>query len=435
MIKNYIGSKLHNLPSLDFYPCFSIRFFSSELRLRLQDSLQFAYIYSNTLFNQFHLRSIMKKITLLLILFFYSFLAFSQTPCSDFSTLDCNQVAVTLPINLNFDGNQGGIVSTGFTMVDPPSSRLSADDTGADPNITGLLSGNLSLSGGSLNVTATNGINYSQTSGSPSSTLTNSQMNALGLGFEASSNNIDISAVVDQPNFTSSLNSGNHGSQQAGIWFGLNENNFVKLVVVKTSDTQQKIQFALEHTDPSNAANLIITELNTGNFNTSGVSQISFRISIDPSDNSVRGFYSLDGGIELQVEQSGTDLLTAPTSFLDGTDHDKNIGTNNLIFAGIMTTTRRATGGSMVISYNSFSVTEAVTPFQAQINFQNNPSFTTPPAGYLADYGKAFGNSSVIIGSDSYEYGWKLASDGTTAIDISNEASNNGGSSALGGCR
>ncbi|RAJ11492.1 malectin domain-containing carbohydrate-binding protein, partial [Arenibacter echinorum] len=375
----------------------------------------------------------MKKITLLLILFFYSFFAFSQTPCSNLSTLDCDQVEVTLPVNLNFDGNQGGILSTGFTMVDPPSTILTGDDDINDDDVPGLVAQNISLSSGVLNVTATKGINYSQLSGTPNSTFTNSQMNALGVGFEASSNVIDIAAVIDQPNFTGSLNGGDNGSQQAGIWFGLNENNFVKLVVVKANTTQQKIQFALEHTDPNNAANLIITELNTGNFNTSGVSQINFRISIDPSDNSVRGFYSLDGGSEIQVGQSGTDFLTAPTTFLNGTDHDNNIGSNNLIFAGIMTTTRRATGGSMVISYDSFSVTEAITPFQAQINFQNNPTFTTPPAGYLADYGKGFGNSSVIIGSDSYEYGWKLASDGTTPIDISNEASNNGGSGALGG--
>ncbi|MEP4001485.1 MAG: malectin domain-containing carbohydrate-binding protein, partial [Ekhidna sp.] len=125
--------------------------------------------------------------------------------------------------------------------------------------------------------------------------------------------------------------------------------------------------------------------------------------------------------------------LTAPTSFLNGIDHDNNIGSNNLTFAGIMTSTRRASGGSMEISYDSFSITEDITPFVAHINFQNNPSFTTPPTGYLADYGKAFGNSSVTVGTENYEYGWKLASDGTTPIDISNEASNNGGSGASGG--
>ncbi|MCK0146239.1 PKD domain-containing protein, partial [Arenibacter sp. F26102] len=376
----------------------------------------------------------MKKITLLPILFFYSFLAFSQTPCSDLSLLDCNEVEVTLPVNLNFDGNQGGILSTGFTMVDPPSTILTGDDDINDDDVPGLVAQNIYLSNGVLNVTATNGINYSQLSGSPNSTFTNSQINALGVGFKAASNVIDISAVIDQPNFTGSLNgTATNGSQQAGIWFGLNENNFAKLVVVKANATQQKIQFALEQTDPNNAANLIITELNTGNFNTSGVSQISFRISINPSDNSVRGFYSLDGGSEIQVAQSGINFLTAPTTFLNGIDHDNNIGTNNLTFAGIMTSTRRATGGSMDISYNSFSVTENITPFVAHINFQNNPSFTTPPIGYLADYGKAFGNSSVTIGTDNYEYGWKLASDGNTPIDISNEASNNGGSGAAGG--
>lgn len=377
----------------------------------------------------------MRKITLLSFFALFSYLAFSQTPCSPLSPLDCSEIGTNLPVDLNFDGTEGGILNTGFTMVDAPSARLAGDNAGADPNVTGLLAGNLSVSGSSLNVTATNGINFSQLSGLPQSTFTNSQMNALGVGFAVSSNVIDVTSTIAQPNFAGTTNNGQSGSQQAGIWFGINENNFIKLVVVKVSATQQKIQMALEQTDPGNSANLIITEFNTTEFSVNGITEISFRISIDPTDNSVRGFYALNNGSEAQISE-GTDFLSAPNSFLDGIDHDADNATDSLSFAGIMTSTRRASGGSMVISYTSFSVEETAppaTPFEAHVNFQNNPSFTTPPTGYLADYGKAFGNAKIIMGTDEYDFGWKLASDGTTPVDISNEANNNGGTGATGG--
>ncbi len=298
----------------------------------------------------------MRKITLLSFFVLFATICFGQTPCSPISPLDCSEVGVNLPVNLNFSGTDAGINNTGFTMVDPPSARLSADDTGADANVPGLLVGNLSVASGALNITATNGINFSQLSGSPNSTLTNSQMNALGIGFGTGTNVIDISATIDQPNFAGTSS---NGSQQAGIWFGLNENNFVKLVVVKASATQQKLQMALEQTDPGNSSSLIIEEINTPNFNIGGTANITFRLSVDPSDNSVKGYYSLDGGSEVQIT-GGTDFLAAPNTFFAGVDHDANIGTEALSYAGIMTSTRRADGGSMVISYDSFSVVEDV---------------------------------------------------------------------------
>lgn len=377
----------------------------------------------------------MRKITLLLTFVFTSFFALGQTPCGTISPLDCDEVDSSLPLNLNFDGTEGGILTTGFTMVDPPSSALAADAAVADPVITGLISSNLSVSGGTLSVTATNGINFSQLSGSPSSTLTNSQMNALGVGFIAGSGITDVSASISQPNFAGSTNNGSNGAQQAGIWLGLNENNFAKLVVVKESATQQKVQLALEQTDPGNSANLLIAELNTSPFNISGITSITFRLSINPADNSVSGYYSLNGAAEVQVG-GGTGFLNAPASFLNGVDHDSNIGTANLTYAGIMTSTRRATGGTLVISYDSFSVQETVppaTPFVAHVNFQDQTS--VPPVPYLVDYGKQFGNASVVIGLDAYAYGWKLASNGTP-IDASNEATNNStgvGRNRLGG--
>jgi hypothetical protein len=348
--------------------------------------------YSRPLFISIFNSSQMKNFISLSLVLFFSTSVFGQAPCSNISILDCDQVGVNLPLDLNFNGTDGGILATGFTMVDPPSTPLNSDEAINDPNIPGLISSNLAVSGGALNVTVTNGINFNQLSGSPNSTFTNSQMNALGVGLAATINVIDVTATIAQPNFAGSSNNG--GSQQAGIWFGLNENNFAKLVLVKSSATQQKVQLAIEQGDGiGNTTNLSIAELNTSNFNIAGVTSISFRISVDPSDNAVTGFYSLNGGLETQVADATTSL-TAPAKFITGVDHDADAGTDALSYAGIMTSTRRATGGSLVISYDSFGVTETNPAFAAFINFQDEA--TTPPTGYAADFGLGFPASSAI---------------------------------------
>ncbi|WP_228780275.1 hypothetical protein, partial [Aquiflexum lacus] len=53
------------------------------------------------------------------------------------------------------------------------------------------------------------------------------------------------------------------------------------------------------------------------------------------------------------------------------------------------------------------------------------------PVGYLPDYGKQFGFSSVTVDGVDYAFGWKLRSNGEP-IDVS-EASDNGGTTAFGG--
>ena len=76
----------------------------------------------------FNALTVMKNFTTLAIIVLFTSFVFGQTPCPGISPLDCDQVNVCLPINLNFDGTDGGILTTGFTMVDSPSSPLSADE-------------------------------------------------------------------------------------------------------------------------------------------------------------------------------------------------------------------------------------------------------------------------------------------------------------------
>ncbi|WP_416443896.1 cadherin domain-containing protein [Leeuwenhoekiella sp. A16] len=61
--------------------------------------------------------------------------------------------------------------------------------------------------------------------------------------------------------------------------------------------------------------------------------------------------------------------------------------------------------------------------FEAHINFQDKS--TLSPPGYLADYGKQFGFSSLTSGSYSYKYGWKNKIT-EQPFDASSDAAGNG---------
>ena len=113
--------------------------------------------------------------------------------CPPRSTLDCAKVPVALPYNATFDGTEGGLKDTGFTMVDPPSAPLS---TPSNPDVPGYEPGNLTVAGGDLTIKSTPGIMYV----SPAkSSKTNSQVNALGVGFDATGKTTRIETKHDRP--------------------------------------------------------------------------------------------------------------------------------------------------------------------------------------------------------------------------------------------
>ena len=268
-----------------------------------------------------------------------------QGPCGSLSTLDCDEVSVRLPVDLNLRGSEGKIYNTGFTMVAPPSSILSEDGNSADPNVPGLKTNNLYFSNGNLYVKATRGTNYNNGSA-------NSQMNALGVGFDVSSNVINISSTIEQPHYEWSYA---RNQQHAGIWFGKNENNFARLVVVKRSRTYERIQLAVE--DQINGG---VQIFETNSFRISSVSQIRFRLSIDPSTNEIRAYYRLDNDQEVLLRDSNKDFIRVSDSFFLGTDHDNTSNSKNLNFAGILNSKNGSNEGDINVGFDSFSITEEV---------------------------------------------------------------------------
>ncbi|RDC61779.1 malectin domain-containing carbohydrate-binding protein [Adhaeribacter pallidiroseus] len=206
----------------------------------------------------------------------------ADPPCSPYSTLPCNQLTVTLPYSLSFNNSvantiadKGGL-GTGFTMVDTyTGTRLSADGSPANASIPGYVPANLTLSSGTLKIVTNKGI---------ASTTSNNQQNTLGVRVDSRSKlQIDV-ALVNPYNGTQ--------FEQGGLWVGLNDKTFVKLVV-----NANKVEMRKELNDVSTTSDQRIT----GIINNLNSQTVRLRLVIDPSTNTAEGFYSIDGTTYVNV--------------------------------------------------------------------------------------------------------------------------------------
>src|SRR5918996_509132 len=131
------------------------------------------------------------------------------------SPVACSEILVDAPYTLDFAIDHGKIldgagIGTGFTYL-PPTS-----------NGTGYIPGKLAVDPSSevLRITTTKGL---------ASGAANSQDNALSIGFDAPSQITRLKTVlVDPPAGTGKF-------EQAGLWFGNDEDNYIKLVVLSTT--------------------------------------------------------------------------------------------------------------------------------------------------------------------------------------------------------
>ncbi|HEX8530419.1 MAG TPA: Ig-like domain-containing protein, partial [Cytophagales bacterium] len=445
--------------------------------------------------------------------------------CTPISTLPCTDIVVNTatPFVLNFNGAEGGLadgtgLGTGFRMVDPPSARLTVDGVVSNPAVPGYEPSRLRVVNGRLNITANRGIAFLTPA---QSARVNSQLNALGVGVDANARKLSVETTVVAP-FTGDK------AQQAGLWYGLNEDNFVKLVVVNgTVEMRRELNGQSISTAPSPdlAATAAIPNLST--------STVKLRFQIDNVAKTIRGFYAINGGAEVQVGGTGfapgvPTLIAGRTvgdtpgiSFAGIYTSYRNMGDPNFttVPAGVpvyafedfrvqsaepvsstlaftpaslsyvlmqggtaapQTATLSASAGTPAVAltktansdwltlpagglgalsfgvnaaglapgvYNT-TVTAAATGYanavlpvtltvQAppvnnsgiiKVNFQDPP--TIPPAGWLRDYGMAFGprtaaEQASAAGSPTYTYGWKKRTDGTP-LDLASAGSTPG---------
>lgn len=236
----------------------------------------------------------------------------------------CEEVRIELPYQLSFSESQGHLMDrngwgTGFTWIDLPSQS------------SGYLPENLEMKflEGTLELTTTSGIAFS---------TNNSQDNALGVGFAAPNQVTRISTrILGVPTGT-----GNY--EQAGLWFGNDEDNYIKLVV-SSEPSGPQVHYLME-------VNGATAKKGEAYLPTLPGKNVDLVIVVDPFERSVSLSYKPDGSASSQLG-----LLTPPDEFFsfDAAGIDPEIGTRS--FAGIFATHRRGSA-PLVYRFNEFSVVE-----------------------------------------------------------------------------
>ncbi len=299
-------------------------------------------------------------ISLIIYLSGYAVLA----QCPDISTLNCNQLKVSTPYTLTFNGSEGGMGNTGFTMVDRPTNG-----GGTVPNAKGYDPTRISVNSGLLSITTTNGLAIN---------TVNSQINALGVALEpSSSHNFEITTkLVNLPTIT------NGTFEQAGLWFGIDEGNYIKLdVTSRDANLSHDIE--------------MVYELNNVNTNTGSVlnnvvaagGSIILRMVVNPTERSITGFYSTNNGVTfsqlVKINNISTNILNGKTvAGINGS-------TDKAVFAGIYASHRNATS-QRVYNFDDFSIS-TINP--NIILSSNNLSFSIPQNQII--------NSSIDIGTSN----------------------------------
>jgi hypothetical protein len=222
------------------------------------------------------------------------------------------------PFSNVFDGTGGGLcdkgtVGTGFTWVDLPS------------NGTGYIRSNLEVTGGELRVTTTSGLFESSD---------NSQDNALAIGLEPQTNWRVSTSLVNPP-------TPDPGAfQQAGLWFGNDEDNHVKLVVMATPSNGVRVQLRSE----MNGAQGSVRTVDVPNLSSS---RVDLELSADSINLEVSARFRIDGGT---WQSMGTPFFI-PVEFFTV----DQAGAITKSFAGIMTSHRNGTT-PLVYRFDSFGV-------------------------------------------------------------------------------
>jgi regulation of enolase protein 1 (concanavalin A-like superfamily) len=234
-----------------------------------------------------------------------------------------------LPYNLDFSSDKGGILDkdgtgTGFTNVQ-------ANKNGTQYNASLI---DLDTTKGVLKITTT--------AGSNSGTTDNTQVDALESQFDATSGAFTIQSRLIGP-----LSFINAQSDQGGIYFGPDQDNFVKLVAVDGS-SGPVLQFKDEiggSTTPQLPSS--VQNVNIGSF--SSITTLDLRLVGDPSSGKVVASYSINGGSFVMLSSALTLTGTNKTNFFSSVAH-----------AGVMANNKGA-ATPITVTYDSFSITSGGT--------------------------------------------------------------------------
>jgi hypothetical protein len=247
---------------------------------------------------------------------------------------------------LLFNGGDGGLndkngSGTGFRMVDNPSARLAADGTPTYPAVPGYEPSKLTLSNSRLNILTNKGLAHLHPG---VSSETNSQINALGVGFLPTGQFRLETTLVNPYTSTKTLSY----MEQGGLWFGLNEDNHVKLVVVSMAGGKHNVEMRREVNAASGSTDAFSrSNLSLGN------TTVKLILDADPGTGTIKGSYTVNGGTPVTL---GT--LSLPAAFFAGRILSDNV--TKATFGGIFASHRRAST-PVTFSFENFKITPVTT--------------------------------------------------------------------------
>ena len=232
----------------------------------------------------------------------------------------------SLPFLLDFSSDRGEIADkdgqgTGFTRVQA--------NTAGDQYQPSLI--DLDTAAGTLSLTT-------QTNGGNNTGSANNLYNALETQFDGSTTGFTITARLKGP-----LSYMNATYDQGGIYFGPDQDNFVKLIP-EYGNSGNVLQFRDElggSTTPTLPSS--VQNINIGSF--ASISTLDLRLTGDPSTGKVNAYYAINGGDFVKLNATLTLSGSNKTAFFSSASR-----------AGILAFTRN-TGPAVTVTYDSFAIT------------------------------------------------------------------------------
>jgi glucose/arabinose dehydrogenase len=240
------------------------------------------------------------------------------------STLPCSAWAVQAPFVDAFDGSTPGLADATGKPTGFPIALATAAGQGYDP-------ANLALdtASGELAITTASGI---------AQVTNNGQENALGVNLGLPRGIFRIDATLVSPP------AGSGAYEQAGIWFGISQQNYIKLVLQSAPDALV-IQVLLEENDTPRAPLYATVPTQPD--------RVRLSLEIDPLRREARAYATIGGAAERVVGS----VAAIPDSWL-GLAPASSGQPTPLAFAGISATHRNRSSalGPLTYRFSDFEV-------------------------------------------------------------------------------
>ena len=238
-----------------------------------------------------------------------------------------NGAATTLPVDFEWDPASpaaGGLASSGFWGTQISSNAPRDPATGHALRRSAIHAGD---AGGHMNLETDSGTNEG---------MTNTQMNALQIGFDSSSN-FEVLARVTQPFAGTTPAVGHVG----GIFFGPDEDNYARIAIVGTAAGTPALTFAVEQ-------NGVFTEVQRLDLGTTALSNVDIYLVGNVTSHTIQPFY---------VINTGSPVTWGTAVSVPGTWFSNSVGVNaNRSLAGVVVSHGTAGAAPMAFGYDFFKI-------------------------------------------------------------------------------